>query len=77
MRNQHGYLYDPDFEEAVRYVATLDSGEITHFDTGEWKDFGKWLDNMAQLVYYVAREDVKSDFDEIKRFSERLLSYWI
>ena len=77
MQNQHGDLYDSDFEEAIRHISTLDSGEISQFDTGEWKDFGKWLDNMAQLIYYVARADVKKDFDEIKRFSERLLSYWV
>lgn len=69
IERQHGDLYDEEFEMLVKYIEHLDdeSGDCStvEFETEQWKSATKFLQDICQEVYYVSRENMVEEVEEV------------
>jgi len=67
LRNQHGDLYDEEFESLTTYIMNLERGDVGEFRSTHWKgDVQCFLKDMCDMVYYVFRKDMNKEYRELQ-----------
>jgi len=74
VRNQHGGLYDEDFESLTKYIIHVERGYVCEFRSTHWKDdLDQFLHDICNLVYCVSRTDMKKEYLELKHYITDLI----